>query len=140
MNRVILFNTPNINWVDKNNSCINLYLLDDITIYPNEVKMIYFNGFRIKYDDETIGVPFIPTKNEPFKLYHPLGSFISSGNKELSIAMINTSDNIINLTKGSSICKLKLMSIQYYSLMRKHNNSDKGLRSSYINIELNNVK
>lgn len=134
-----LFNTPDINWVLNDRNCIKLFALKDI-IFTGNVKKVYFDGFRYDFSNDVIGVPF---KDKEVKhsalLYHPESSFRWRGAREASISLINPdTSNHLTIPQGSLLCKINLMSIQFFNLMSRHDNSDKGLRSTQIKIELIN--
>lgn len=134
MNRVKLFNTPDINWVLEDKNCIELYALNGFTIHQNEVKMIHFNDFSYEFED-AVGVPYIPKDLNHLTIYYPFGLSLWKDNGNAKLGVRNLTDSEILIHKGDHIANINLMSIQFFKLMRKGNNSDRGLRSCRIKIE-----
>lgn len=136
MNRVKLINTPDITWVFEDKSCIKLYALEDFIVRPNEIKYVTFGEFNIIFDEETVGVSYIDRKLSihNLKLYYPDTNYLKLNNKT-RVVIDNRGRDFVQIRKGDYISSIKLMSVQFFKLMRRHNNSDKGLASAKIKIE-----
>jgi hypothetical protein len=136
MSNIKLFNTPDITWVLKDKNCIRLFAVYDLMIEPSQVITITFNDFNYICDKDVVGVPYLTKKSREYELYYPEGTNRWHGSDTAKVVIHNKSFNEVKFTKGDHICNINLMTVQYFDLMRKHNNSDKGLASKLINIEM----
>lgn len=135
MIRVKFFNMPDNTWVLEDRNCIKLYADCEYSIKPKQVISIYISHLRYLFEG-AVGIPFIPKGANKLTLYHPEGLNRWHNQNNAKVVVTNLSDTNIDIKKGDFICYIKLMSIQYYNLMKKHNNSDRGLASSKVKIEL----
>lgn len=136
MDRVRLLNVP-YEWVESDKSLIRLYSLEDLVIFPRQFYLIKFGDMEYNIDSNVIGVPFKDREvRTELSLYYPEGSFSWRGGSELQLAVKNTFNTNLTILKGQMLAKVKFMTEQYFNLMKRHDNSDKGLRSAPIKIEL----
>lgn len=137
MYRVKLFNTPETARVLEEKNCIRLYALETITIQPTEMKVVVFGDFRYEFEN-AVGIPYISKKDvmNGLTLYHSKGSFKWHDSDIAKVALWNPTSSPITLHAGDFIASIKLMSIQFYELWKRSNNSDRGLASVPIKIEL----
>lgn len=134
-------NTPDITWVSMEKNCIRLYAVNEYNIQPGELVTIVFNDWSYEMEN-VVGVPYIPHNENVHNLalYHPKGSFKLDGSGIMKVSVLNNKNHSIHITPGDFIACIKLMSIQFYNLWKKSNNSDLGLRSVPIKIELKHEK
>ena len=142
MIRVRIFDMPDNTWVSESTSRIKLYAQEFYAILPGQMRKIYFGKMKYEFNEQVVGVPYFDTRiNRNLKLYYPEGSFKWRGNKVATVALENTSKtSTITIGLGQYICSIYLMTTQFFNLMSRHDNSDKGLRSAQIKIELINGK
>lgn len=125
-------------WELDDRNCIRLFSPNNYTLENNKVFNIRFDGLRYEFDEDVVGIPFMDKQcTGDFYLYHPEGSFRWRGAREPKLT-IKSRNAITLIPKGLLLAKVKLMSIQFFNLMKKHDNSDKGLQSASIKIELIN--
>lgn len=137
MYKVMLFNTPDETWVDEAKGCINLYSLSDVVINPNQIGFLRFGKFSYAFDKDVLAIGHINKRlvnGEPIKLYYPNG-FKLTGNSNISVTVDNRGSSELHIFKGQYIATLRLMTTQFYELMRRKDGSDKGLRPAYVKIE-----
>lgn len=131
--------TSDINGVQViRENCLGLYATKDLVINPSQV---YMASFEASYtmDEEVVGVPFLDkTCVESIRLYHTNKGFRWEGSKTAQVPFYNKTKQAVTIKQGTLMCKCKLMTIQFFNLTSRGNGSDKGLRSSMINIELSN--
>lgn len=88
-------------------------------------------------DSNVVGVPFKDKEiTHGLILYHPEDSFSWRGGGQVQLATKNELNSAIVIEDGELISKVRFMTTQFYELVRRHDNSDKGLRSAFIKIEL----
>lgn len=115
--------------IDINEMSIKLIATEDISINPKQVKFIIYSESQYDLSKDVIGFAY----SNKFKLYAPY-KFIWKNKNNFKLVIYNNTDNILEIKKGDYLATIKLMSIQYFNLMKKHNNSDKNLASAKINI------
>lgn len=115
--------------VNKDRMTINLIAPADIILEPSRVLFYEFPGVTYTLSQDVIGFPY----SKLYKLYAPY-KFIWKDSNNFSIALHNTSDKQITIPSQTYIATIRLMSIQYFNLMRRHDNSDKNLASAPIQI------
>lgn len=138
MKRVKISDSHDILWSQNGENCIDLMLKNSIKLNQKQFKIIH-TGLYINLDEEVLGIPFLNRNklcNSYYDLYYPESSFKIGKSSEISIAVKNIVNHETILDKY--LCSIKFITVQFYELMRRHNGSDKGLRSSYIKIESNN--
>lgn len=137
MNSVRLLNTPNILWVLSDRSCLKLYSLEEYIIQPKQMYIFKFKDMQYNCDSNVIGIPFKDKEvRHSLSLYNPEGTFAWRGGGEAFLATKNISLYPVNIKKGTLLGKINFMTTQFFELMRLHDNSDRGLRSAHIKIEL----
>lgn len=119
--------------VNEDRMTIDLIVPEDITIDPNQVKFYTWPNVTYILSQDVIGFPY----SKLYKLYVSY-KFIWKGNNNFNIAIHNKQDKQIIITSNTHIATIRLMSIQYFNLMRRHDNSDKNLASAKINITIEN--
>lgn len=119
--------------VNKDRMTINLIAPENLTLDPNQVKFYTWSNVTYTLSQDVIGFPY----SKLYKLYAPY-KFIWKDSNNFSIALHNTEDTLITIPSQTYIATIKLMSIQYFNLMRRHDNSDKNLASAKINIIIEN--
>lgn len=136
MYRVKLYNMPETTRVLDGKNCICLYAMGDIVINPQEIRILVFDNFWYEFEN-VVGVPYIPKKDvkNGLALYYPKGSFKWHNKDVAKLTLLNPTNAPIIINKNDFIASIKLMSIQFYELWRKSNNSDKGLSSIPIKTE-----
>lgn len=132
MYKIMLSGTPDRTWVSEEKSCIDLYADKDITLKPNQIGILTFGDFRYDFGKDIVGVPFC--KNRKYKLYYPNG-FKLSGSGLVRLTIDNRGTDTISIKKGEYLSTLRLMTTQFFELMRRNDGSDRGLRSAFIKIE-----
>lgn len=115
--------------VNKDRMTINLIAPADIILEPSRVLFYEFPGVTYTLSQDVIGFPY----SKSYKLYAPY-KFIWKGDNNFNIAIHNTQDKQIIISSNTYIATIRLMSIQYFNLMRRHDNSDKNLASAPIQI------
>lgn len=121
--------------VNKDRMTINLIAPQDLTIEPTRVLFYEFLGVTYEFSSDVIGFPY----SKSYKLYAPY-KFIWKDSNNFSIALHNNTDKQITIPSQTYIATIRLMSIQYFNLMRRHDNSDKNLASAPIQITIENEK
>ena len=121
--------------VNEDRMTIDLIVPEDITINPNQVKFYTWPNVTYTLSQDVIGFPY----SKSYKLYAPY-KFIWKGDNNFNIAIHNTQDKQIIIPSNTYIATIRLMSIQYFNLMRRHDNSDKNLASAPILIQIENEK
>ena len=119
--------------VNKDRMTINLIAPENLTLDPNQVKFYTWSNVTYNLSQDVIGFPY----SKLYKLYAPY-KFIWKDSNNFSIALHNTEDTLITIPSQTYIATIRLMSIQYFNLMRRHDNSDKNLASAKINIIIEN--
>ena len=119
--------------IDVNDMSIKLIAPEDISIKPKQVKFIIYSESQYDLSTDVVGFPY----SKSYKLYAPY-KFIWKGDNNFNIAIHNTQDKQIIIPSNTHIATIRLMSIQYFNLMRRHDNSDKNLASAKINIIIEN--
>ena len=119
--------------VNKDRMTINLIAPQDIILEPSRVLFYEFPGVSYTLSQDVIGFPY----SKLYKLYAPY-KFIWKNSNNFSIALHNTSQEQITISSQTYIATIRLMSIQYFNLMRRHDNSDKNLASAPIFIQIEN--
>ena len=119
--------------VNKDRMTINLIAPENLTLDPNQVKFYTWSNVTYTLSQDVIGFPY----SKLYKLYAPY-KFIWKDSNNFSIALHNTEDTLITIPSQTYIATIRLMSIQYFNLMRRHDNSDKNLASAKINIIIEN--
>ena len=119
--------------VNKDRMAINLIVPENLTLDPNQVKFYTWPNVTYNLSQDVIGFPY----SKLYKLYAPY-KFIWKYSNNFSIALHNTKDTLITIPSQTYIATIRLMSIQYFSLMRRHDNSDKNLASAPIQIIIEN--
>lgn len=117
--------------VNKDRMTIDLIVPEDITIDPNQVKFYTWSNVTYNLSQDVIGFPY----SKLYKLYVPY-KFIWKDSNNFSIALHNNTDKQITIPSQTYIATIRLMSIQYFNLMRRHDNSDKNLASAPIQITI----
>lgn len=128
---------PNTSWVLHGKNCIRLYAVQDILINPNQISMIEFNGMSYEFND-CVGIPYIK-KSENIHgviLYHTDNSFKWEKQGVAKIPIQNPTSNIIRIKKDEYLASVRLMSIPFYKLWKRHDNSDYGIMSVPISIDI----
>ena len=119
--------------VNKDRMTIDLIVPEDITIDPNQVKFYTWSNVTYNLSQDVIGFPY----SKLYKLYVPY-KFIWKDSNNFNIAIHNTQSKQITIPSNTYVATIRLMSIQYFNLMRRHDNSDKNLASAHINIIIEN--
>lgn len=119
--------------VNEDRMTIDLIVPEDITIDPNQVKFYTWPNVTYTLSQDVIGFPY----SKLYKLYVPY-KFIWKDSNNFNIAIHNTQSKQITIPSNTYIATIRLMSIQYFNLMRRHDNSDKNLVSAKINITIEN--
>lgn len=119
--------------VNKDRMTIDLIVSEDIIIDPNQVKFYIWPNVTYTLSQDTIGFPY----SKLYKLYVPY-KFIWKDSNNFNIAIHNTQNKQITIPSNTYVATIRLMSIQYFNLMRRHDNSDKNLASAKINIIIEN--
>lgn len=119
--------------VNKDRMTINLIAPENLTLDPNQVKFYTWSNVTYNLSQDVIGFPY----SKLYKLYAPY-KFIWKDSNNFSIALHNTEDTLITIPSQTYIATIRLMSIQYFNLMRRHDNSDKNLASAPIQIIIEN--
>lgn len=134
-----LIGMPDINWIQvEKENCLCLFSPRDYLILPNQMLVMDFEC-NYKLSKGVVGIPFLDKKIisiSKLNLYYPNFGFKWEGKNRAQVAFINKTQERINIAENQLVCKINLMTIQYFNLMRRKDNSDKGLRSSHIKIEL----
>lgn len=115
--------------INKDTASIKLIAPDNLTILPNQVKFIIYADAKYELSQDVIGYVY----SNYYTLYAPY-KFIWKNNNFFNITIYNNTKDIISINKNDYLATVKFMTIQFFNLMRKHNNSDKGLASAKINI------
>lgn len=136
MYKVILKRMPESSWVLEGKNCIKLYAMQDIVVRPREIVPVTFNGMSYEMIN-CIGIPYIK-KSDGFKftLYHTDGSFRWSGSSLAILPLTNEITEDIVVSKNSYLASVRLMSIPFFNLWKRHDRSDEGLSSCPIKIEI----
>jgi hypothetical protein len=136
MKRVKISDSHDIIWNQNGENCIDLNLTSTIKLAQSQFKIVH-SDIKIDLDEDVLGIPFINKNklcNSYYDLYYPEGSFkLTRDSNKISIAIKNKINHEILLT--GYLCSIKFITSQFYNLMKKHDGSDKGLRSSLINIK-----
>lgn len=136
MYRVVLTNVPSeFVKVREERSFIDLYASKDYTFQRGQVGFISYGDCTYDFDREVLAVPFTIDNN--IRLYYPNG-FKLTGTGRLSLSIDNRKGDQLFISKGQYLATLRLMTTQFYSLVCRKDGSDKGLRSAYIKIIINN--
>lgn len=139
MYKVILKRMPDSSWVLEGKNCIKLYAMQDIVIHPTEIKLITFGEMSYQMIN-SIGLPYIKKSDNMLgiTLYHTKGTFRWMNSHQAQLPIINTTINDIFIRKNTYLASVRLMSIPFFNLWKRHNRSDDGLASCPIQVELSN--
>ena len=133
MFKVIFSNMPDAGIILSDNG-LDCYFSENVYLKPNEIKIMTFDNMSYNFIN-SVGIPFHKHRLS-FSLYYPEGSFKWIDKKKASIAIINRTSQSISIEKGSYMASVKFMSLKYFEYWKKHNNSDRGLMSVPIKIEI----
>lgn len=140
MLRVKISDSHDILWNQNVENCIDLILHKEVEVKAKQFKKIN-TGIRVIIPEEVVGIPFFKNnliskdRRNGIILYHPEGSFkLNNHSTEISIAVKNKTaqDMILN----GYLCSIRFITVQFFELMSRHDNSDKGLSSARVKIEL----
>lgn len=138
-----LFSLPEYIKVNTERDIIDVYAPYDIFLSIGQMKSITLGDFRMELSDDVLAVPFIDKHRNDYsscyhELYFPKG-FVhkrSCSKINLYVRPIKHCLVGVEIKEGNYLGSYKLMTSQFYKLNSKHDGSDRGLRSAYINIEL----
>lgn len=132
---------PNTDWVQEcKENLLSVYCPLDLLLRPSEILPV---DIQCSYDlVDAVGIPFIPRRMAKLadikhEVYYANKTFKWMNNcPKATITIHNPTFDNISIEKGTLLCYVALMTSQYYELNRRNDNSDKGLRSAVVNIEL----
>lgn len=106
-----------------------------LVVHPDQLRLWSPPETSIEVGEDTIGVCFFDRRLLDHRaiLYHPEKFTISPS--RLAVPLFNPSKIDIEIPSGGYVASISFMSVQFFNLMKAHDNSDRGLRSIKIEFD-----